>query len=507
MFFYQKEFNFNLEDLMKKTSKSTVFKVFDIAESKTVATENGLMPVEEFAEKEGFQWTESPVSQFPVKEFFAKNRKKIEEQQMKSLLKESLIETDIKVEKNTSLNDMLNMFGLTKEGFKKVQNENAEMISSFLKKNNLNAKLVVCFINDLVGKGVFLAKKSQPISANEIVSLYTGVYEGRSDEKSSLVYGLDLPEHPVFSDALNLLPIKGVINAEKFGNISRYFNDMPTQEELTEWYNVRPEVIKEIATANLQLLTTYYNYCPVAYFSATDNITEGQLGFSFGPTYWAKAEYLLNIKRCLFYKNGKLVEEENYQSKFLNLEISLENSNNNSNRALYYPFKIKDLKSSLIEGIKIPITDYLIEKWYELTSTEFLPALVKKLSGIDADPKDFYKARFSVSIKLILMDFLCENAYPDSELSKQKVSYVKKLYNAIAGLKDNDADNIYKTVTDMMLYNIDYKKFYMENLTELRNEIIKAMVKYNFDLKEQKNSVQQETPNVQERAKVTATIS
>ena len=171
--------------------------------------------------------------------------------------------------------------------------------------------LIVAKMSDNVGCGVFLNPKADVIEVDEIIAIYAGFYKSFDDRKEHEDYAFDLPQHPIFSlkNQLN----SGFVDAKHVGNISRFIQDLPTQEELKDLYQLPAKKLSCIATANIKGVLTYYKNFPVIYLIATRKIQPSeQLGFSYGKGYWARAELLKNIKRFLFDNNGQLIKPDKY---------------------------------------------------------------------------------------------------------------------------------------------------------------------------------------------------
>lgn len=214
---------------------------------------------------------------------------------------------------------------------------------------NLRQDLVICKLNETIGHGVFLAPDAKPINKNEIVAFYTGTYKNFAEREDVAEYAFDIPNHIIFANKINRMEANfpsGFIDAKMYGNISRFFQDLPTAEEIQELYKIPTEEISNIATANIRGLLTYYHNIPVIYLLTTRDIQPGeQLGFSYGKGYWARAELIKDIKRCLFYKNGTLAHTDSFIN-YLNLAIDKH----------YYSFSITKLKQHIKHNLPLSFT-------------------------------------------------------------------------------------------------------------------------------------------------------
>ena len=431
-----------------------------------ILTDQGLMSVAKFAKENGFEWTESPIGTQAAKDYIVKNRSSIEQQQTRDILIQKLVDTCHRPNPNSSEGAMLQRLGITKKEFLQSVAEDEKQCGAFLASSNkYTRRLVIRNINDIIGKGVYVAEK-EVIKKGEIVSSYPGKYE--TSNFGDKRYGLKVPKHCIFSSTFSS-SADGHIDAKYFGSISRFFNDLPKKEELAMYYNIPKTVLEKIVTANLILKRRYYQGCPIPFFIATEDI-EGnmQLGFSYGIGYFASAEYLYGIKRCFFDKDNNLIDEKSYTPKFYNLAIKIGNT---TDTAATVAIKIKDLKDCII--FNKPYTPPHTEN-FVLSPFQLILMLVKKFSSIDLKKEEGGKCKFSCSIRLILADYLVENAY-NSNTEKQ-CAMLKKFQDSIANIKDNDADTIYESV--FQEFYEENKQFYIKNLPSIRQEIIDVMHNY-----------------------------
>lgn len=172
---------------------------------------------------------------------------------------------------------------------------------------------IICEIHPEVGKGVFLAIDAKTIAKNTIIGIYSGEYLVKK------------PNHLI--DNTYMMSLSGIakkmsfknapgINAKEYGNITRFFQDLPAEEELT---SIPAKFLPAIATENLNALGAIYRGVPLLYFVTTRDIEPGeQIGFSYRGNYWIKGRV---GKRKIFNKKCEII------GRFVDSnKIQLENS-------------------------------------------------------------------------------------------------------------------------------------------------------------------------------------
>ena len=212
----------------------------------------------------------------------------------------------------------------------------------------LNNQLVVCFIDESVGYGLFTTTL---IKAGTIIGLYAGNLEeisgiddyGMGIGDTSLrinahqVGGITrfiqhMPAKPHSSaeflnkatkeafveiaknhgiyfqpQELNALNKEAVLRETKATYFSQFTTLKPEQEDILEGDPL--EKILEIATANVKAFTTTYHQKPILYFQAIRDIQpQEQLGLNYGCDYWAKRGKIPHY----FYQNGQIVPRNQY---------------------------------------------------------------------------------------------------------------------------------------------------------------------------------------------------
>lgn len=229
--------------------------------------------------------------------------------------------------------------------------------------NPLNDNLVLCFIDDKVGYGVFA---NEIIEAGTIIGIYAGYVEDRTIE--------DAAQKAVNNDYnMSLINSKFRINASKCGGITRFIQHLPfsikemirtiresdvhsllkileghstyftnhqvkeltkcDQRELMYTKNLNISALEQtitnngllgeleenelletnsdLATANIRSFKLEYNQKLILYLQACRKIEKGeQLGISYTSGYWVRKG---EIPRY-FYKNGEMVPKNLYIS-------------------------------------------------------------------------------------------------------------------------------------------------------------------------------------------------
>ena len=159
--------------------------------------------------------------------------------------------------------------------------------------------IVVCEINDQVGKGVFLALDAKPLPADTILGIYSGVFK-KNEGKLDYTYALSLSGIVEDSD-LKKAPI---IDAKDYGNVFRLLQDLPSAEELQQIKDLSQDQLQRLAVENVQTAGIFYQGYPIMYFKTILPIEPGdQLGFSYRGGYWNN---WVN-KRKLFDKNANII--------------------------------------------------------------------------------------------------------------------------------------------------------------------------------------------------------
>lgn len=349
-----------------------------------------IIKTDNFAKLNNFIWTESPLLAEESYHYVTNKNysNELENFTLKQIFKDLIIKavTDkVTMSKTMADSDLDRLMQLYEYCYgtsaseklieiKKHLNTTVSNLTDYVTKPRQD--LMVVKINERVGCGAFLDPKANPIQENEIVTVYTGIYKNFEQRNECEDYAFDLPQHPIFysqnhaeKDGFNA----GFIDAKNYGNISRFIQDLPTEDEIKELYKLRTRKLNTIATANIKGLLSYCNNVPVVYLVATREIQPGeQLGFSYGRGYWSRAELIKNIKRFLFDKNGQIIKPD----KFINY-INLVKDNH------YYCFPKAKLKQQIKKNLALHFVSKVNGKLENITiGVQELISIFKKSKKI-----------------------------------------------------------------------------------------------------------------------------
>lgn len=159
--------------------------------------------------------------------------------------------------------------------------------------------LVVCKINEEVQHGVFLGLGESPLEPGALAEIYAGEIAGltkRIDSQYSMSLCNAEQSASILKDTLRL----PYVDAERYGNRARFFQDLPSEEELARVTNLSPLALSNIATENICIVPTVYYGCPISALVTNRLVHPGEhLGYSYGGDDWK------NKKRCVFNKKGE----------------------------------------------------------------------------------------------------------------------------------------------------------------------------------------------------------
>lgn len=185
---------------------------------------------------------------------------------------------------------------------------NYGMVCAFIEErlhNPLNTLVIADMGNDL-GKGVFLSMNAKPLPAGTVIGLYSGKILGKDPNiRDTDPYALRLPseacENSFLSTIYNIEST--VISPILYGNICRFMQDLPAEEELEEVENISEKQKNKIATCNVaQMIGTCYGF-PIVYLVTAREIRPGeQLG---SPYSWSWEHW--NKRRTVCDKNGEIL--------------------------------------------------------------------------------------------------------------------------------------------------------------------------------------------------------
>lgn len=179
----------------------------------------------------------------------------------------------------------------------KTERECQELVSAQAIGERLQSRLtdlIICELDKKVGKGVFLAKNAAVIKEGTLLGIYAGELKNIKPKDPS--YTLSLRGLAECTQHL-------YIDSKKIGNIFRFVQDLPKNEELDN-SEVPLPLLKHIVTENIKVLGGWYQNYPVCAFVALKDILPGeQLGFSYGSSYWQAYKK----KRCVFNQAGEVI--------------------------------------------------------------------------------------------------------------------------------------------------------------------------------------------------------
>lgn len=247
-------------------------------------------------------------------------------------------------------------------------------------------KMALCKINDSVGFGVFATDE---IPKNTYVGIYTGqlsyVTVKKNNESTSnyifFVRPSDEKQHGVN------------IDAEHYGNITRFFNHLPLAKEevgpdhvLSDHEFKQPSRINDVATANVAQGMFMYNGLPINTFRTTRNIHKHeQIGFSYGFQYWAS----IDKAPGLFFKNGQVVPLSEYTINPLTFIRYHDNVSQQDEMLMTRTLTRQDLRQLCqVEGIIFPVNNGECEISNEKLMSSLRSQKTPQLLEIDLEPKD-----------------------------------------------------------------------------------------------------------------------
>ncbi len=164
-------------------------------------------------------------------------------------------------------------------------------------------------VNDEIGYGVMYVGE-KPIPEGQYVCFYAGAFAEKL-EKGDMPYSSIGIESKLFAQTLSdENSTTSCIDAQYFGNITRFMNCFPKQEALIEFYELAQGLNKhEIATENLSPHLIVLGEIPVKVFTSACEILPGDmLGYSYAErSYWANQTIRLGqeTREQLFHKKNK----------------------------------------------------------------------------------------------------------------------------------------------------------------------------------------------------------
>lgn len=135
----------------------------------------------------------------------------------------------------------------------------------------------------------------------------------------------------------------GTVNAEKYGNIARFYQHLPqTANQSTSTNDITLDDYQfsginkhDVAAANLEEVLISYQGYPVAFFRTSRDVKKDeQLGWDYGRKYWPA----LDIVPCLFDKKGTPINPSLYLPNKVLLRVC-ENVKRKRHADLFIPLK------------------------------------------------------------------------------------------------------------------------------------------------------------------------
>lgn len=454
------------------------------------------IPAEEFAEQNGFTWTDNPLIDDSLTENLKAFRANKQHEQL-ALQFFCIFESDKQKATQITLEKVQNFLSSFPIDYDKSLSESKLKIEIYLNQIKENAsKLVVCDINKRVGKGVFLNTNSSFIPENTAIAIYSGVYRTNLND-DFMPYGLSTSSHPLFDR--QTYKATGVTDASTHGNITHFIQSAPDENELKTNYKLQSSIKKEtVATANIKIINTLYDGMPISIFVASRDILPGeQLCFSYGPAYWSENEILSNAQELLFNTKGELLPEDSYERMYLTFPFEYQGKLKGVCKSIPNIVRLiltnQDLTTTFISGntcINFVLrAAYILEKITEkLANANILPNSILdhlnnlRLTVINKKTNLDHKEQFIYILKICTLTAIVLNACDtENNLAPQKHAYAKEILDTIThhqGNQANQANEIF-TAVRAVLTDQAKKSFYKEHLGDLRLAIIKAMTEYN----------------------------
>jgi hypothetical protein len=189
--------------------------------------------------------------------------------------------------------------------------------------------LVICETGDQSGKGVFLSLDAKPIPTGTVVGVYAGhLYDACLDRRGDdSRYRVSAREEEHQLSIVKQLLLSPSIDGRAYGNITRYFQDLPEPPTLlqtsivTKTGTASTELEKKarnnIATANLFIWPGVYRGVPISFLATMTDIQPGdQLGWSYGGNFDFEKKLVFNNagKIIGYYKDNNTILIEDIQS-------------------------------------------------------------------------------------------------------------------------------------------------------------------------------------------------
>ena len=497
---------------MKKNSNEVnLTPVFFVPKVKTIRTANKPLSfkpnivekdVHEFAKEKNFRWTDGILGDAKKVTFLEKENKQTTKLATLELLKKSLGEIEeipsddiSRINQCVTLQETIKLasqlgYDFTLEALfaygKDIETQIEQCFDHTIEKD-----FVVCDLG-ITGSGVFYLPEKKiktSIKNGSMICLYTGKYIAHEDITLRDEYTLEVTNHPVFEKKEKMQVNKGAVDATEYGNISRFFQDLPTVEELQNYYIIPKEILEKITTANIELEVQTYKSYPTAYFKALKELKPGDMiGFAYGRgslDWWCHHD---DKKRCFFDNTtGDIIDKKSYATKYFILTYE-------KNAQIGLPL---DSIERTIYGQQPLFLETAHGKKFSFSLDELRPIIAEQLKDTKVpetlnEYETGYGLRFFYQIRYVLLQHYitaCTEGLKDNlEVNKQKASYIAFLKKSIEPFNEDQAPEVYKKLLEIMQQkNSSVSSFYTVHLKELKSEIIAAMNSYNAAVKSFKN--------------------
>ncbi|CDZ77319.1 hypothetical protein BN59_01602 [Legionella massiliensis] len=347
--------------------------------------------------------------------------------------------------------------------------------------------LVVCDINDQVGKGLFW-RGPGILKKGTAIACYSGIMDASLSGVANFSgYGYTVPAHPLFKNYSS--GARGVINGFQ-GNHARFVQHFPDAESLSKEFKFDSSLqLQDIATANVDAYNFVYEGMPlVILITKEDVLPNSQFGFDYGANYWAKAYQCSQIEPLLFTKHAEVLDPTKYERLNINLVLSGE--------AISLPFN--EVMEHILANEPYIIQDANTKNIVQLSLKKLIPMVIEELQKQNGAPNSIsfhflnwliksnqvqsstenYQSKFINNIHSILLKHWLKNSFEGSVSAKAKVPYIDRILGQIT--ESMTADKVFLAVK-MALDYTESKDFYAKQLQEMRREIIGAMKIYNAD--------------------------
>ncbi|HHF7344265.1 TPA: hypothetical protein ACPSKB_000668 [Legionella feeleii] len=377
-----------------------------------------------------------------------------------------------------------------------VIKQQQQLAEKYLKEiETIIPNLVVCEINDQVGKGLFW-RGPEVLKKGTAIACYAGVMDASLPGTDTFSgYGYTVPAHPLFK---NHSPgARGVINGFQ-GNHARFIQHFPDAENFSQRFKLDPGLQEQdIATANVEALNIVYDGMPLVVLVTTEDVLpNSQFGFDYGASYWAKAYQHCQIEPLLFTRHSETLDPKTYERLDLNLilgreAVSLPLINIMKCILANQPYTLMDTNTKdIIELSPAKLTTMVVEELKKKNAApntiafHFLNWLLRIKEAQNSDGN--YQSKFINTIHSILLKHWLQNSFDHSISAKTKIPYIDKVMSAIT--ESMTADQVFVEVRTKLNFTSD-RDFYTKQLREMRSEMISAMKTYNEDKVASRNTL------------------